>query len=122
MTGLARRWLITALIVFAPALTVRAVDVVRLHVQSNVLSERSDLVVQVTVARNAANRSMRITAESANYFSSSVTPIEGDTHPVTGQVRFMSVPAGWYEITGTVFDEREKIRGVARTSVLVFPH
>ena len=99
----------------------RADDVVRIHVPSNILTDRSDLVVQVLVIRNAENRALKVTAESASYYSSSEIQIDGDRHPTVQLVRFISVPAGWYEVTGAVFDERQKTRGVARTSVLVYP-
>jgi hypothetical protein len=99
----------------------RADEVVRIHVPSNILTDRSDLVVQVLVVRNTENRAVRVTAESASYYGSSEIQIDGDRHPTVQLVRFVSVPAGWYEVTGTVFDQRAKSRGAARTSVLVYP-
>jgi len=124
MTARTFRWLprAAALLLFLPGLIeLRASEVVRIHVSSNVLLERSDLVVQVLVVRDAENRALQVTAESASFYGSSEMQIEGDTHPMVQQVRFISVPAGWYEVTGTVFDQRQKARGTARTSVLVYP-
>jgi hypothetical protein len=95
-------------------------DFVQLHV-SPVLSDRGDMLVQVLVTRDAENQWMRITAESEVYYSSSEMELEGEYSARVKVIRFRGVPAGWYEVTGTVFDHRQHVKGLARRSVLVFP-
>lgn len=95
-------------------------DFVQLHV-SPVLSDRGDMTVQVLVTRDAENQWMRVTAESESYYSASEMELEGEFSPRVKVIRFRSVPAGWYEVTGTVFDQRKHVKGLARRSVLVFP-
>src|SRR4249920_3560039 len=104
-----------------PVLTrARAADVVRLQV-SPTMYEKNDLVVQVLIQRDAENDAMRVTAESSNYFASSEMELEGGYAPRVKVVRFRDLPSGFYEVTGTVYDGRAKVKGQARVSVLVYP-
>ena len=113
--------LAVALVTVLPVVTVlHANDFVQLHV-SPVLSDRGDMLVQVLVTRDAENQWMKITAESEVYYSSSEMELEGEYSPRVKVIRFRGVPAGWYEVTGTVFDHRQHVKGLARRSVLVFP-
>ena len=98
----------------------RANDFVQLHV-SPVLSDRGDMLVQVLVTRDAENQWMRVTAESEAYYSSSEMELEGEYSARVKVIRFRGVPAGWYEVTGTVFDHHQHVKGLARRSVMVFP-
>ena len=102
----------------APVL--QATDFLELHV-SPILSDRGDMLVQVLVTRDAENQWMKITAESEGYYSSSEMELEGEYSARVKVIRFRGVPAGWYEVTGTVFDHSKHVKGVARRSVLVFP-
>ena len=108
--------------VAVPSVTtpLHAEDFVQLHV-SPVLSDRGDMTVQVLVARDAENQWMKVTAESESYYSSSEMELEGEYTARVKVIRFRSVPSGWYEVTGTVFDSRKHVKGLARRSVLVFP-
>jgi hypothetical protein len=113
--------LAASLVVLVPARTaLYANDFVQLHV-SPTLSERGDMLVQVLVTRDAENQWMRVTAESESYYSSSEMELEGEYSPRVKVIRFRDVPAGWYEVTGTVFDHHKKVKGQSRRSVLVFP-
>jgi hypothetical protein len=103
-----------------PMTALHANDFVQLHV-SPVLSERGDMLVQVLVTRDSENQWMKVTAESAMYYSSSEMELEGEYSPRVKVIRFRGVPAGWYEVTGTVFDHRQHVKGLARRSVMVFP-
>ena len=102
------------------AALIHANDFVQLHV-SPVLSDRGDMLVQVLVTRDAENQWMRVTAESETYYSSSEMELEGEYSPRVKVIRFRGVPSGWYEVTGTVFDHRQHVKGLARRSVMVFP-
>ena len=125
------RWPVTAVVLIlllavpivtvAPVVTVlHATDFVELHV-SPILSERGDMLVQVLVTRDAENQWMKVTAESEGYYSSSEMELEGEYSARVKVIRFRDVPAGWYEVTGTVFDQRKHVKGIARRSVMVFP-
>ena len=103
-----------------PVTEVHADDFVQLHV-SPTLSDRGDMLVQVLVTRDAENQWMKVTAESEVYYSSSEMALEGEYSPRVKVIRFRGVPAGWYEVTGTVFDSRQHVKGLARRSVMVFP-
>src|SRR5262245_53999969 len=98
----------------------RANDFVQLHV-SPVLTDRGDMLVQVLVTRDSENQWMKVTAESETYYSSSEMELEGEYSPRVKVIRFRGVPAGWYEVTGTVFDHSKHVKGLARRSVMVFP-
>ena len=103
-----------------PVTEVQANDFVQLHV-SPTLSDRGDMLVQVLVTRDAENQWMKVTAESEVYYSSSEMALEGEYSPRVKVIRFRGVPAGWYEVTGTVFDSQKHVKGLARRSVMVFP-
>jgi len=113
--------LAVSLVVIMPLTAlVHANDFVQLHV-SPTLSDRGDMLVQVLVTRDAENQWMRVTAESETYYSSSEMELEGAYSPRVKIIRFRGVPAGWYEVTGTVFDHHQHVKGLARRSVMVFP-
>jgi hypothetical protein len=116
------RWRMAAvvLMLFLAVPLITANDFVQLHV-SPVLSERGDMLVQVLVTRDAENQWMKVTAESEVYYSSSEMELEGEYSARVKVIRFRGVPAGWYEVTGTVFDNRQHVKGLARRSVMVFP-
>jgi hypothetical protein len=98
---------------------VHAEDVVKLHVQP-IVYEKDDLLVQVRLTRNDDNRFMKIVATSAGYYGSSEMQLDGQQTSPLKIVRFRSLPAGWYEVVGAVYDGRYQMRGSARVSVLVF--
>ena len=79
------------------------------------------MLVQVLVTRDAENQWMKVTAESETYYSSSEMELEGEYSPRVRVIRFRGVPSGWYEVTGTVFDHHQHVKGLARRSVMVFP-
>jgi hypothetical protein len=98
---------------------VRANDFIQLLV-SPTLGEHGDMLVQVLVTRDADNQLMVVSAESSSYYSASEMELEGEYSPRVRTVRFRSLPAGWYEVRGTVYDRRAKVKGSARKTVLVF--
>jgi len=110
----------TLTLVVPPTARMGAAPYVQLHV-SSVMAERDDLLIQVLVARDKQNQRMRVTAESENYFASSELELQGEYAPRLEIVRFRSLPAGFYEVTGTVYDSRGGVKGSARTSLFVVP-
>ncbi len=110
-----------AMLTLTPVAAVtQAEPYVQLHV-SSVLSERDDLLIQVLVARDKDNQRMLVTAESENYFASSELELQGEYAPRVEVVRFRSLPAGAYEIRGTVYDYRGHVKGSALTRLFVTP-
>ena len=116
------RWWRAAVVVVIVLLggSLRAEDVVKLHVLPMV-GEKDDLLIQVRLTQSPDNQFMKVVASSSTYYGSSEMVLDGQsTSPVTN-VRFRSLPAGWYEIVGAVYDGNYRMRGSARTAVLVFP-
>jgi hypothetical protein len=115
------RWSRAALVAAVVSLVgvVHAEDVVQLHVQP-IVYEKDDLRVQVRLTRNDDNRFMKIVATSAGYYGSSEMQLDGQQTSPLKVVTFRSLPAGWYEVVGAVYDGGYKMRGSARVSVLVF--
>jgi len=108
------------MVVMSLAGALRAEDVVKLHVLPT-LGEKDDLLVQVRLTKSDDNQFMKVVAASSSYYGSSEMVLDGEsTTPIT-TVRFRSLPAGWYEVTGAVYDGRYHMRGSARTTVLVVP-
>ena len=99
----------------------RAADAVRLHVSPS-MAEHGDLQVQVLMTRDPENRYIAVTAESENYYSSSVQELEGESAPAVKVVWFRSLPSGVYQVTGAVFDAKGKMKGSAQQSLFVFPN
>ena len=79
----------------------------------------TNLSIQVRVEPDANNRAIAIVADSADFFRSSVLPLEGDHAPKTTALRFLSVPPGDYEVTATLIGVDGRERAVARTQVNV---
>ena len=117
---LKRWWRAAVLMIVLTSLggTLGAEDVVKLHVLPT-LGEKDDLLVQVRLTKSADNQFMKVVAASSSYYGSSEMVLDGQgTSPVTN-VKFRSLPAGWYEVIGAVYDGQYHMRGSARTTVLV---
>jgi len=99
----------------------RAADAVRLHVSPN-MGEHGDLQVQVLMTRDPENRYVAVSAESENYYSSSVQDLEGDRAPLVKVIWFRSLPAGAYQVKGAVFDAQGKMKGSAQQWLFVYPN
>jgi hypothetical protein len=81
--------------------------------------EPANLLVMVSVERNPENRAMRITADSADYFSSSEMSLDGDRAPRVRTVIFRGLPAGDYMLRGEVLGANRQLRGEAHARALV---
>jgi hypothetical protein len=62
---------------------------------------------------------MKVVAASSNYYGSTEMVLDGQGTEPLKVVKFRSLPAGWYEVIGAVYDGQYKMRGSARTAVLV---
>ena len=59
----------------------------------------ANLVIQTTIAPDAANRSVEAVAESDDFYRSSTITLDGDHAPKTTRFEFRSFPAGDYRVT-----------------------
>jgi hypothetical protein len=96
-----------------------AEDVVRLHV-SPTLGEKDDLTIQIRLTRSPDNQFMKVVAASSSYYGSTEMVLDGQGTEPLKIVTFRSLPAGWYEVIGAVYDANYHMRGSARTAVLVY--
>ena len=62
------------------------------------------MTVQVTVPKNANNRSLRIEADSDTFFRSSDIELDGDKAPVITEVRLRGLPTGEYVVIAVLRD------------------
>ena len=69
-----------------------------MRVSPSVAFAPADLVVRTTIESNAANRAIEIIAESADFYRSSESPLDGDKAPRTTQLAFRSLPGGVYTV------------------------
>jgi hypothetical protein len=79
----------------------------------------ASVFVQVLIERNPENRKMRISLESAEYFSSSEMQLDGERSARVRQMTFREVPAGEYELRGEVLGENGQVRASTRAVVRV---
>lgn len=109
--------LVTAsLMAGAPGLT--AHNKISLRVTPTVSREPAFVNVIMQIERNPANRSLQVTAESAEFFRSSTISLEGEQAPRIMEIAFKSLPGGEYNISAVLVDAQGN-KSIARSSVLV---
>jgi hypothetical protein len=84
--------------------------------------EPADVRVLVVIERDPKNRAMRITADSADYFTSSEVSIDGDRGPRVRSILLRDLPAGEYMFTGEAIGDGGSVRGRAYTSGIIAGH
>jgi len=77
------------------------------------------LMVRIHVAPDVDNRALEITAESGDYFRSSLIPLDGKDAPRTLAVELRSLPGGDYQVRGTLIDNAGRPRASVRQQVIV---
>jgi hypothetical protein len=90
-----------------------------LQVRPNVGVAPAWLRVRATVAPDARNRAIELTADSGNFYESSRRELDGQYAPKISELTLRDLPIGDYEIVVRVFDEDGGVRAVARHTVLV---
>jgi hypothetical protein len=65
-----------------------------------------DVVVEAFIEPNEHNRSVSFVLESANFFTSSESTLDGDRAPRSKQVRFRSLPPGEYQVRVTLLGDQ----------------
>jgi hypothetical protein len=92
---------------------------VDIRVSPRVAFQPVSLNVQVWIERDAQNRWLRITLDSADFFSSSTTQLDGESSPRLRIITFRDVPAGEYEVRVEVFGDRGRLRNSGRALATV---
>jgi len=79
-------------------LGVRTGDRLSMRVSPTVAIAPADLTVRTMVESNAANRSIEIIAESADFYRSSEIPLNGEKAARTAHFSFRNLPSGLYSV------------------------
>jgi hypothetical protein len=79
----------------------------------------TNLIVRIHVAPDADNRALEVTAESGEYFRSSLIPLDGKEAPRTVAVELRGLPGGDYQVRGTLVDNAGRPRASVSQQVIV---
>ena len=96
---------------------VLASEPLTLRVSPQVSLEPTVLALHLNVERDPDNRAMKVYIESGEYYRSSFVQLDGDAAPRAISTRFLSVPAGSYEVTAILFGPGEKRRATVTRHV-----
>jgi methionine-rich copper-binding protein CopC len=77
------------------------------------------LVVRATIAADARNRAIEVSADSEDFFRSSAIELEGDRAPRTKVFEFRSLPPGAYEVRVRLIGDDGHERARARQEVQI---
>ena len=75
--------------------------------------------VNAIIESDAANRAIRVEAESPDFFSASEMQLDGDQAPRTTGFSFKDLPMGTYRVTATLFGAGGRIRASAAEQIHV---
>ena len=87
---------------------------------SAMFAEHGDLLVELLIADDADNLALMVTAESATYFTSSEVDLTTQNRSRVTVVKFRDLPAGWYEVSGILYNKAQKVKASTRRTVMVF--
>lgn len=79
----------------------------------------ANLTLRFTVAPDAANRALEVTAESDGFFRSSELPLEGEAAPRVVFLEYRAVPSGVYHISGVLLGAGGQERAIAEKTATV---
>jgi len=79
----------------------------------------ADIIVYVTLERNAENRLLRVSAESDDFFRSSEVTLDGEDNARVMILHFLQLPPGAYSVTVDVKGVNGQTKGRARCEVNV---
>jgi hypothetical protein len=97
----------------------QAGSLMELHVTPTVSFAPADVVVNAVIEADAANRAIRVTAESADFYRSSEMQLQGDEAPRTTEFDFHGLPTGQYVVTATLLGANGKVRASLHQTVNV---
>src|SRR5258708_1095330 len=101
------------------ALTVNAGERLTIAVSPLQSFAPTNLTVRIHVAPDVDNRALEVTAESGEYFRSSLIPLDGKEAPRTIAVELRGLPGGDYQVRGTLIHNAGRRRAAVSQQVVV---
>jgi hypothetical protein len=101
------------------ALTVNAGERLTIAVSPLQSFAPTTLTVRIHVAPDVDNRALEVTAESGEYFRSSLIQLDGKEAPRTIAVELRGLPGGDYQVRGILIDNAGRLRASVRQQVIV---
>lgn len=89
-------------------------EAITVSVSPAMSAEPANICVRVMVAPDSANRAIEIEAESATYYRSSEVSLDGDKAARSTTFDYRELPAGDYEVRGTLLGQNGHTRAVSR--------
>jgi hypothetical protein len=88
------------------SLGVHAGEPIRVRVVPAFALNPADVSVETVIEPDARNRGVEVTLDSPNFFTTSTVALEGDRAPRVRKVVFRQLPAGSYEVSATLVQDR----------------
>jgi hypothetical protein len=79
----------------------------------------ADIIVYVVLEKNADNRTLRVSAESSDFFRSSELQLDGESAARVMILHFRELPPGDYDVTADVRGPNGRTREKARCEITV---
>ena len=90
----------------AGSLGADAGEPIRIRVVPAFALSPADVTVEAIVEPDARNRSVEVAVDSASFFTTSTVSLEGDRAARVRAIRFRQLPAGSYEVSATLLQDR----------------
>lgn len=112
-----KRFIIALIFALLAAIVLSAEDRLRISVNPQVKATHGDVVVQVTVVPNEANRLLVLAWEGNDIAGTDRVQLDGLEARTTYWFRLKDLPPGTYVVVAGLFDNRGKL--VARRDVVI---
>ena len=96
-----------------------ATEKLSLRVTPNVSSAPSNVTVQATVAKDAANRWLMVEADSGTFYRSSAIQLDGENAPTVTEIRLSNLPSGEYAVSAVLTNNLGQETTVRRTVIVL---
>jgi len=106
MAGIQRASLLLVVLMMGSTTSAGSRDRLGISVSPVIGIEPAFVKVQVTIEADANNRRLEVAAESPDYRRSSEISLDGSRAPRVNIFEFPALPAGTYEVTSTLTDQR----------------
>ena len=113
------RLALCTVLVFPPALSLGAGEPLTVRISPAISVAPANVTVRATVEADDANRAIEVTADSSDFYRSSVIPLDGARAPHVNQFEFRGLPGGQYDIIETLIDVDGRPRITLRQQVQV---